>query len=214
MAALTLGSKLTFQETNQFVQEATSIMQGSKSDLVVDMGECQYLNSIMLSGLIRVMKVCEKQKSRLVLRRVPASARTLFETTNVLGLFQIEDKQGAEEEVPGLSLDYESLGPGNGLIRIAGSLSDQLQCTQFRDFYEKHIPDISNCVLDCEELQHLGSPGVTEMFRLRGMLQERDGRLVIASNQDAVESVWKMMHLESLIPKLESLEEAIKQFQS
>jgi len=68
---------------------------------------------------------------------------------------------------------------------------------------------MDNGIIDCSSLYHLGSPGVTELFRLRGMLQEKEGRLVIFSQADSVESVWRMMHLESLIPKAETLEESL-----
>ncbi len=209
---ISLGSKLSFKETNQFVKTVAESVESGVDTVYIDMQFCQYLNSIMLSGLIRALKTCEKAKRNLVLKKVNASAMTLFETTNVLNLFSIENEGDFKKEESSLELKLNSDYNGIGYFEISGSLSTLDHCTQFREFYEKHLIDYENCILDCSKLIHLGSSGVTEMFRIRGMLQEKQGMLVILNPTDSVESVWRMMHLETLIPRAETMEEAKAQF--
>jgi anti-anti-sigma factor len=208
MKNIKLGSKLSFAEVNKFVENIASIVNDGEKSLYINMEFCQYLNSIMLSGLIRALKLCDKANCKMTLKKVNASVMTLFETTNVLSLFKIEDPEIKNDNQTSLGFSYKKISNNTGLFILKGSLSTSDQCSHFRGFYEKYILEIDNSIIDCSSLYHLGSPGVTELFRLRGMLQEKEGRLVIFSQTDSVESVWRMMHLESLVPKAETLEEA------
>jgi len=204
MAVLELGSKLSFQQTNEFVEAVTKTIEGGDHTIYIDMKDCQYLNSIMLSGLIRALKICEQNKGHLVLKKVNASTMTLFETTNVLNLFSIENEESIVKEDSTLELKFREESGKTGVFEIIGSINSNDQCSKFREFYQQYIIDIQNGILDCSKLFHLGSTGVNEMFRLRGILQEKAGKLYMMAPTDAVESVWKMMHLESLIPSIEN----------
>ena len=93
---------------------------------------------------------------------------------------------------------------------MSGALDQQAQCTQFRTLYEEELPKIKNAVLDCSELQNFGPYGVTELFRFRELLQEKSGKLCLLNPSNAVESVWKIMHLESLIPKIADLKSSFE----
>ncbi len=208
MAQISIGSKLTFQETSDFVNSVNAIAEGGERELVIDMSSCQYLNSIMLSGLIRAQKICQNTHCNMALSNVNASAMTLFETTNVLGLFDIKNSQKQSNEQRIFQFDFEVTGNNIGIIKLTGSFDNSEQCTQFRNFYEKQITTVKHGILDCSNLSHLGTCGVTEFFRIRGIFQEREGELIIVSQTDSVESVWRMMHLESLIPKVATFEEA------
>jgi len=207
MSAIQLGSKLSFAETNQFVESVSTLLQQSPNQIHINMKECHYLNSIMLSGLIRALKMCQAQNCQLVLKQVNASARTLFETTNVLSLFSIEDLEVQSPTHTILELKYSLPKPNIGIFQLTGSLNDSEQCSQFRNLYEPAVLEIKHAVLDCAHLFHLGGAGVNEMFRLRGILYEKSGKLFLINPTDAVESVWKMMHLDSLIPYINHLDE-------
>jgi anti-anti-sigma regulatory factor len=209
MADISLGSKLTFKEVNLFVDDISALVKSGEKEININMQSCRYLNSVMLSGLIRAQKITEDNHCRLVLRKVSAPAMTLFETTNVHSLFNMEGKEAVKitQETPEFS--FKDLPGNNGLFELKGSLSTPEHCSPFREFYEKHIMNCVNGILDCSNLEHIGSSGVTEMFRLRGIFEEKSGKLIIVSQTDAVDSVWRMMHLESLIPKSGSVDEAL-----
>ncbi|MFC1586521.1 STAS domain-containing protein [Fibrobacterota bacterium] len=210
MQNITLRSKLTFKQVNQFVNEISSLVGSGEKSININMESCHYFNSIMLSGLIRSLKTCENAGCRMVLLKVSASVMTLFETTNVRSLFTIEGEETKKDSLSDLNLSFKKLSGKKGVFILKGSLNSYVQCSQLREFYEKYILEINSGILDCTGLEHLGSPGVTEMFRLRGMLQEKSGILVIVGQTDSVESIWRMMHLESLIPRVNSLEDAQK----
>ncbi|MBF0433186.1 MAG: STAS domain-containing protein [Fibrobacteria bacterium] len=209
MESISIGSNLNYQQTNTFVADVESIVKTKITGLTIDMHTCQYLNSLMLSGLIRAHKICKAADCSLVLSNVNSSAMTLFETTNVLGLFTIQSSEHTEDIPESLNLAFTLAEGQTGVISISGSLNNPEQCTQFRNFYEGHVLDIKHGIMDCSTLENLGSSGVTEMFRLRGILYEKGGKLIIASKKDSVESVWRMMHLESLIPKMDTIELAL-----
>jgi anti-anti-sigma factor len=212
MCLIQFGSKLNFQQTSKFIDSVEALVQEGKKSIRIDMSTSQYLNSIMLSGLIRALKMCEKAGVQLLLQKVDASAMTLFETTNVLGLFSIENDEPPVPLSSNLSITADEITDGDIKFAIKGSLNIPEQCLKFRNYYESNMAETKNVVLDCSELHHLGSSGVTEMFRLRGILQEKGGKLVIVSETDSVESVWRMMHLDTLIPKVTTLTQARKYF--
>ena len=208
METVTLGSKLTFQETNDFVSLIQKKLNNAPPSLRVDMKGCHYLNSIMLSGLIRALKLCEKQGCAMVLTNINTSAKTLLETTNVDSLFNMDAGPALEPAHSLLELQFEKSETGHGVVKMKGSLNTPVECTQFRGFYESHFNGIKHGILCCDDLFHLSSSGVTEMFRLRGLLHEKKGQLILISRSDSVDSVWKMMHLESLIPRAQNIEQA------
>lgn len=208
MVKVPFKSKMKFKEVNAFVENIENLVNEDNNPIYIDMGPCQFLNSFMLSGLIRALLYCQANNTKLVLSKVHPSVITLFETTNVLSLFIIEDRQELEEDLETLDVSFRKENNDTGILLIKGNLNKPGQYSQFRAFYEKYIDECSNIILDCSSLEHLGSQGVTELFRLRGILQEKNGMLIMVSEGDSIDSIWQMMHLETLIPKSPSLEEA------
>ncbi len=205
-----IGSNLSPQDMNFFVNDLLNRVPSGTNELILDLSECQFLNSMMLSGLLNLLKACREKSIQLTLINVGTSAYMLFETTNVLELFKVDVNSLRKQDPPDLNLSVQRLNPSQVVFTLGGGLHSSQQCARFRESYEEVLPDFSDAVLDLSQLHHLGSAGVTEMFRLRGLLQEKAGHLVIVSGTDSVESVWRMMHLSSLIPKVASLEAGIK----
>lgn len=208
--SLTLGSKLSFREINEFVEHIVEGLKTGPSRLVIDMSSCIYLNSIMLSGLIRAKKQCENYAIPLVLRHVSASTLTLFDTTNVTPLFTIEEPLKREPFSHDLHIQWDVMQPHIGVCKLRGSLDTPTGCNQFRNSYEKQMLEHTTIIVDFSQVDHVGSPGVTECFRLRGMIQEKNGQLFVVSNSESLDSMWRMMHLGNLIPKYDTLEQALE----
>lgn len=204
-----LGSRLSFKQTNEFVDKVGHLLAGNPSCIYVDMQSCVYLNSIALSGLIRAHKLCEQKKTPFILTNVQASAYTLFETTNVLELFAIENTPLSQEEDK-LEIEFELLKPHLGFFKISGNFNGAHQSQQFRIEYEKELPELKSVLIGLQFAENIGSVAINELFRLRGMLYEKSGMLVLESTSESIESVWRMMHLNSLIPLCKSRDQALQ----
>jgi len=206
--SIPLGSKLSFRETNEFIESVTKGLKTHPQKIVIDMTTCIYLNSIMLSGLIRAHKICQEHSLGLVLKNVSASTLTLFDTTNVTNLFTIDNKahSGSTSE---LVIQWSSSENNALLCHLIGSLASPVTCNQFRLAYEQKIGFYKNFILDFSKLDHLGSPGITECLRLRGLVQEKNGQLLVVGGSESLDALWRMMHLGSLIPKFETLHSAL-----
>ena len=77
MTNIPFKSKQTFQEVGQFVKSITALVSEGNCSICIDMSGCQYMNSIMLSGLIRALKICQDNNCEMALN-IARSCRSIL----------------------------------------------------------------------------------------------------------------------------------------
>lgn len=84
-------TRLNFQEGNFLYQQLTGILPELYQLWVIDMTHVDFIDSSGLCALIRGLKLARKQGCRLVICNVPATARLIFDITQLDQAFEIFD---------------------------------------------------------------------------------------------------------------------------
>ena len=75
---LCLSGRVTWLFAEALLQAATDVLEAQR-DLVIDLGECDYLDSTLLGTLHEIVERAANSRGRVVLQRVPDALRTMFE---------------------------------------------------------------------------------------------------------------------------------------
>ena len=77
------------------------------------------------------------------------------------------------------------------VIELAGRL-DVKAAHETEEVFSKACDEVNDVVLDLEELDYIASAGLRTIKRLRGIVKDHDGTLVLRNVQDDIMEIFEM----------------------
>ena len=95
-------------------------------------------------------------------------------------------------------------------------LKGRLDSNTSQGFEQKLFQAISNgsknIVVDFKDIDYISSAGLRVILKAFKALQREDGRIILCSMQKYVREIFKMIGIDSFVPTLDTMDDALKAF--
>ncbi len=95
-------------------------------------------------------------------------------------------------------------------------LKGRLDSNTSQGFEQKLFQAISegakNMVVDFKDIDYISSAGLRVILKAFKALQREDGRIILCSMQKYVREIFKMIGIDSFVPTLDTMDDALKAF--
>ena len=95
-------------------------------------------------------------------------------------------------------------------------LKGRLDSNTSQGFEQKLFQAISegakNMVVDFKDIDYISSAGLRVILKAFKALQREDGRIILCSMQKYVREIFKMIGIDSFVPILDTMDDALKAF--
>jgi anti-sigma B factor antagonist len=106
----------------------------------------------------------------------------------------------------------EEIQDGIKIFRLKGRL-DSNTSQGFEDELFRAISDGSNkIIVDFENLDYISSAGLGVVFKANKALLREDGRVILCSMQNYIREIFKTTGIDSFVPILDTMDQALKAF--
>ena len=97
---------------------------------------------------------------------------------------------------------------GSQVVKICEERLDVKSVPSFREAIEPYIDSEQTLILDLSVVQFIDSTGVGALLQLMKNLNEKESPLKLCDIQEQVESMFKLVHMETMFVICKSVEEA------
>jgi anti-sigma B factor antagonist len=95
-------------------------------------------------------------------------------------------------------------------------LKGRLDSNTSQGFEQKLFQAISNgsknIVVDFKDIDYISSAGLRVILKAFKALQREDGRIILCSMQEYVREIFKIIGIDSFVPTLDTMDDALKAF--
>ncbi len=98
------------------------------------------------------------------------------------------------------------------IYRLKGRLDSNTSQRLEKKLFQAISDGSKRMIVDFKELNYISSSGLRIIFKANKALIREDGRIILCSMQKYVREIFKMTGIDSFVPTLDTMDDALKAF--
>ena len=98
------------------------------------------------------------------------------------------------------------------IYRLIGRLDTNTSTRLEQKLFQAISEGAKNIVVDFKDIDYISSAGLRVILKAFKALQREDGRIILCSMQKYVREIFKMIGMDSFVPALDTMDDALKAF--
>ena len=98
------------------------------------------------------------------------------------------------------------------IYRLIGRLDSNTSQGFEQKLFQAISEGAKNMVVDFKDIDYISSAGLRVVLKAFKALQREDGRVILCSMQEYVREIFKMIGIDSFVPILDTMDDALKAF--
>ena len=98
------------------------------------------------------------------------------------------------------------------IYRLKGRLDSNTSHGFEQKLFQAISEGAKNMVVDFKDIDYISSAGLRVILKAFKALQREDGRIILCSMQKYVREIFKMIGIDSFVPTLDTMDDALKAF--
>ena len=98
------------------------------------------------------------------------------------------------------------------IYRLIGRLDSNTSQGFEQKLFQAISEGAKNMVVDFKDIDYISSAGLRVVLKAFKALQREDGRVILCSMQEYVREIFKMIGIDSFVPTLDTMDDALKAF--
>ena len=101
---------------------------------------------------------------------------------------------------------------GINIFKLNGRLDSNTSQGFEQKLFQAIADGSKNMVVDFKDLDYISSAGLRVILKAFKALQREDGRIILCSMQKYVREIFEMIGIDSFVPTLDTMDDALKAF--
>jgi anti-sigma B factor antagonist len=98
------------------------------------------------------------------------------------------------------------------IYRLKGRLDSNTSQRLEEKFFQAISDGSKRMIVDFKDIDYISSAGLRVILKAFKALQREDGRIILCSMQKYVREIFKMIGIDSFVPTLDTMDDALKAF--
>jgi anti-sigma B factor antagonist len=101
---------------------------------------------------------------------------------------------------------------GINIFRLNGRLDSNTSPSLEQKLFQAILEGSKKMVVDFKDVDYISSAGLRVILKAFKALQREDGRIILCSMQKYVREIFKMIGIDSFVPIIDTMDDALKAF--
>ena len=106
----------------------------------------------------------------------------------------------------------EEIQNGINIYRLKGRLDSNTSRGLEQKLFQAISEGAKNMVVNFKDIDYISSAGLRVILKANKALQRKDGRIILCSMQKYVKEIFEIVGIDSFVPTLDTMDDALKVF--